>query len=201
MWIAIATTAFAECPYVDPWPSFGDAVPKARTVVVGEVTDSLGDDPPGFAVWFRLRVEQVIRGRSDQVVTFQGLHPGGELKCPDGALLRPHVGDVIAISSDGSLPSVENGYALDSEKPLPFVAVVFISGQPARNFMPRIQTMTLRQVRALVLPATDTLDRVDVPPLGNSPFEPVALAATLLTAGIAAWRIDQRRARLPSNVE
>jgi hypothetical protein len=201
VWLAMmATTAVAECTYgIDPWPSFREAVKTAKTVVVGEVVESLGNNPPELAIRYRIRVDEILRGQSPELISFERLQPGGELRCPENSYLRVTIGDVVAIASKGELPTVENGYGYDTDKPSPFVAVVYIQGEPALNYMPHMRTMTLAQVRALVLPETDA----EAAPVRAEPRripDLLALSLALGAAGAAAVALERRRTAISSNV-
>lgn len=193
-WLAIAGIALAECPGpLGRWPSFRDALPTAKTIVVGEVTERVvpWND---LALVFRLRVDEVMRGTSSDVVTIDRLLSAGLDYCGQRSPLAVHVGDVIALASDGELPTVEKGYAAGSGKAQPKVAVAFIRGQPRGALMPGIETMTLDKLRALVMPDTDTVGTADDGAgSGDLRFPILPVLAAVLTAGAAVFVLDRRR--------
>jgi hypothetical protein len=195
---AQVSSVAAECPWpLGTWPSFVHVAKTAKTVVVGEVTESLNNNPPELAIWFRVRVDDVLRGQSDEVVSFQGLANTEEPHCTENAFLRLRIHDVIAIASEDVLPTAENGYTWDSELPRPRVAVAFVRGSPEPRWMPGMEAMTFQQVRDAVLPETDAAARSTNDATGG--LSPPELALVLAGALAAALAFDRRR-RITSNV-
>lgn len=179
--LVVAGPVAAECPGpLQSWPSLAIAVPDAKVVVVGEVVESLGDNPPGLAVAFRLRIDEVLRGESLPLISFRGLQSGEPGECTLDAILRVRVGDILAIASDGQLPTLESGWTYPPTAPPPHVAVAFIRGEPALNYMPRMRTITLERVHQVVLPETATAPPSAPAVPAPDPFVPIATLAVML---------------------
>lgn len=198
--------ASAECGRLDSWPSFTKVAPSAELIVVGTVTEAIRTDPTGLAVWFRLRVDEVLRGEVlpdpvDGTVTLGGVRSGyPPVGCPSDSVVRANVGDVVAIASDGHMPSVEAQEAgiipvqESGELPpdgFPRVTVAFITGEPDRFFMPQVEELSIERVRVLALPDTG-MDEESVDP------RTVDTRMILLGLGFASLVVIvfQRRRRL-----
>lgn len=150
--VALSTTATpvaAECTQLDRWPSFTEAAPSAKRIIVGEVVESYFDDSADNAITFRMRVDEVLRGRSRRALEFRDVvRSGAPLTiCPGDSILRVRVGDILAFAFDARVAS----------SPDPVLAVAWIRGTPDDFLMPGAERLTLAEVRSLAaLPATDT---------------------------------------------
>src|SRR5687768_9800367 len=77
-----AQPAFAECMFVPPWPPITQAIPSARSVVIGDVVAGvdearLGLGPDDGPRDYALRVTRVLRGdaRPGELLDIQYLLP------------------------------------------------------------------------------------------------------------------------------
>ena len=153
--VAVAAGTSATKAACDgPVPRFTEAVDSAPTVIVGTVVaiEPRDTDPPGHASRFTLRVDHVLRGESDPVVTFDGLvqQPcAGALIVPDGAVIA------LALGGEAFSPPMEVN------------APAFIEGRSyldRPNALTQPERLTLAEVFALVgvpMPSTAT-----TPPMG-----------------------------------
>jgi hypothetical protein len=127
---------------------------------------------------FRLRVDEVLRGRSEDVLEFRDpVRSGLPLTiCPGDSVLFVQARDRIAMAFGGRYPGVDG----------PITAVAFLNHDPDSFLMPGIERLTGEQVRAIAgLPSTDTgpivVDRPESFPIG------------LLFVGlIGGWFVDRR---------
>jgi hypothetical protein len=192
--LATASPAAAECTVVDAWPSFSEAVTTAKRIVIGKVVKPY-DQPDGArrTIRFEFRVDEVLRGRSRQVIEFRhGVYSGIPLRCRD-SLLRPRVGDVLALAFDARFP----------QYPDPVLGVAFLNRNPTRwdRFtMPNIGHVSRAQVRALAAlpraPVTDVEPRV-VKPDPAVPGAPLLLIGAI--GGLAfIWRLRWSTLRSPA---
>jgi hypothetical protein len=151
-----SATVVAECTGLDPWPSFTTAVPSARSVFVGTVTDTPGDNINNR---FTLRVDEVLRGRAPAEIEFVAFKSGMPLSiCPSDSILRVRtVGDRLAFAMDARMPGV----------PRRIDAVAFIGdSRPHRFLMPEIERLPLRTVRRLAEREPDGSDARRPYPVG-----------------------------------
>jgi len=174
----------AECTQVDRWPSFRTAAPSAEVIVIGDVVANR-EDPTGYITTdFRVRVDEVIRGQSDDVLVFRdAVRSGLPLTiCPGDSVLYVHVGDRIAMAFRARSPGVDG----------PVTAVAFLNRQPDSFLMPGVERLTREEVRDIAdLPATDT--DPDAPPRPTAPTAPlVLLLSGLLGSGLAEHRLRKR---------
>jgi hypothetical protein len=182
---ATASPVAAECAFFDPWPSFRATVPTADRIVIGTVVGSYGrTSAGGHTVTFEFHVDEVVRGSSDPVIGFrEGVRSGAPVTCPD-SLLRPRVGDVLALAFDATLP----------EYPDPVLGAAFIphASQWDKMTMPGIEGITRGRVRALAAlpqaPATDVEPVIESP--GSTP--PAASLGLLGLLGGAMLLVGRR---------
>jgi len=178
--LAVPSSVAAECTQLDTWPSFRAAARSAESILVGEVVDSYLDDSADNAVWFRFRVDEVLRGRSEGSIEFrEEVRSGLPLTiCPGDSLLRVRITDRLAMAFGARFRGVDG----------PVTAVAFLNRTPDSFLMPGMERLTLRQVRAVSsLPATDT----DPPAL--SPATPPTLPLSLVILGLlGGWLADRR---------
>lgn len=162
--LVTARPAFGACD--GPIPSFREVVRSAETVIVGTVVsvDPTPDDPAGYASVFGLRVDHVLRGRSDPLVTIDHL-----ALSPCSTQLKVPMGATIALALDGHAFT----------PPMDVNAPAFVSGRSYESTQPRAlsepETATLAEVYQLVgvpLPSTATA----------TPSPPTTLAGLLLLA-------------------
>jgi hypothetical protein len=140
----------AECGLLDPWPSFTEAAPSAKRILVGRVMSSYAVDTADFAYEFQLRVDEVLRGSATSTLEFRGLTRSGlPLKlCPGDSFLRVKVGDVLAFAFEARVAGSPN----------PVLAVAWIHGSPDGFMLPGAEKLTIAQVRSLAsMPQTDAL--------------------------------------------
>jgi len=125
----------AECTQLDPWPSFRAAARSAESIVVGEVVESFLDDSADNAVWFRLRVDEVLRGRSEASIEFRKeVQSGLPLTiCPGDSVLRVRIGDRLAMAFGARFRGVDG----------PVTAVAFLNRTPDSFLMPGMERLTL----------------------------------------------------------
>lgn len=138
--------AVAECTRLDPWPSFTEAVPSAKTVFVGTVTDTPELGFPNNR--FTLRVDEVLRGDPPAVIDFYGFKSGMPLTiCPGDSVLRVRKnGERLAFAMDARLPGVRG--RID--------AVAFVGdSEPSRFMLPEMEQLPLPKVRRLAGHAAD----------------------------------------------
>jgi hypothetical protein len=170
----------AECTQLDRWPSFRAAARSAESIVVGEVVESFQDDSADEALWFRLRVDEVLRGRSESSIDFRkAVQSGLPLTiCPGDSVLRVQIGDHIAMAFGARYPGVGG----------PVTAIAFLNRKPDSFLMPGMERLTLGQVHSVAdLPATDT--DPGTPPTPTAPAAPFILVLIGLLGG---WLADRR---------
>lgn len=153
-----------------PVPSFREAVTTADSIIVGTVVSitPMPDDPPGYARSFDLRVDHVLRGRSDPIITIRDLPQSpcsGVLLVPEGATIALALG------------------ATAFEPPMDVNAPAFITGVSYLSSVGGIgppETITLEEVFALTgVPFPDT-----VAPDPSLPLVPFLIVAGLV---IMSW--------------
>jgi hypothetical protein len=182
--LASPSSVAAECTQLDRWPSFRVAARSAESIVVGEVVESFQDDSADNGLWFRLRVDEVLRGRSASSIEFRkAVQSGLPLTiCPGDSVLRVRIGDHIAMAFGARYTGVDG----------PVTAIAFLDRNPDSFLMPGMERLTLRQVHAVAdLPATDT--DPGTPPTPTAPTVPlVLLLSGLLGGGLAERRLRKR---------
>ena len=144
--VTTRATAVAECTRLDPWPSFTEAVPSAKTVFVGTVTDTPELGFPNSR--FTLRVDEVLRGDPPAVIDFYGFKSGVPLAiCPGDSVLRVREkGERLAFAMDARMPGIKGRND----------AVAFVDdSQPSRFFLPKMEQLPLTKVRRLAGHAAD----------------------------------------------
>ena len=184
-WVALlgaASPVVAECTGFDSWPSFREAARTADRIVVGEVVEAYSLDSADLVLRFKLRVVEVLRGRSGPVIEFsEPVKSGAPIKRCTDSILRVHVGDVIAFAFDARI----------AESSGPVLTVAWIRGAPDRFSMPGVERLTLKDVRMLAgAPATDTADPRDIP-ARTVPVAPLLVAGLL---GALAFLLRSRQA-------
>ena len=178
------TEVAAECTQVDRWPSFRTIAPSAKVIVVGEVLANPEDTAGYVTTGFRLRVDEVLRGRSEAVLEFrEAVTSGLPLTiCPGDSVLYVRHGDRLAMAFGGRYPEVDG----------PVTSIAFLDGEPDSFLLPGIERLTLDEVRSVAgLPPTDTR------PAGEGRAESPAVALLLvgLIGGWVAVRHLGKRAR------
>ena len=146
--------------------------------MVGDIIVSAEDGLGYVTTDFRLRVDEFLRGRSDDVLEFRGpVRSGLPLTiCPGDSVLFVQAGDRVAMAFGASYPEVDG----------PVTAVAFLNREPDAFLMPGIERLTRQQVRDIAsLPSTDTgriiIDQPESFPIG------------LLLAGlVGGWLADRR---------
>jgi hypothetical protein len=140
--------AYAECTQLSPWPSFREAAPSARTILIGTVTWT-----PGGRInnRFTLRVDEVLRGSAPSEIEIDRLHSGApEPNCPGESSLKVRRwGERLAIAYDAHLRGLRR----------PITAVAFVRpSRPSPFFLPGMERLSARDVReiAAAIPETDT---------------------------------------------
>jgi len=152
MCLATTTPALAECGgQPNQWPAFTEVAPTAQVVIVGTVHEGPFYDGRGATPVFRVHVDEVLRGTAADVVEVSGLRTGlpleGPQSCRQNAYLYAGIGHVIALAFDGRLPGVSKGVN----------SAAWIEGRPNRHSNPRVQQLTLDEVRYFAsLPDTAT---------------------------------------------
>jgi hypothetical protein len=181
--VASPNPVAAECPSVDPWPSFAHVVPRASVVVIGRVATAI-PHPRGEALGtghFTLRVLEVLRGAASRTLTLGRTMTDGPYDCiPSSLTVR--VGDEIAVAFGPDLLEGVRG---------PVSGVAFISRMPRNGEeMPGMQRLTLREIRAIAqLPQTAAPLDASVAPSSTPPM----LALAGLLGGLLGFRIRRRR--------
>jgi hypothetical protein len=181
MALVVAAPAEARAACDGPFPSFREAAPSARTIIVGTVTaiDPEADDPPGYASVFELRIDHVLKGDAAPRMTIDHLGPS-----PCSPTLFAPMGAVIALALD----------ATAFDPPLNVDAPAFIQGVSLEaRFGDRALTkpdeMTLAEVFAaagVALP--DTV--AELPP-ADIPWAPMAVGLIGLGVSILAFRVSR----------
>lgn len=182
--MVVAAPTRAECTEHDAWPSFSAVAPAVRTVVIGTVAKVQRYDSADFAIEFDVSVSDVLRGdASATTVRLAGFWPGGPRPlCGVDSILRTHLGDELALASNG-----------DPNDPRSISAVAFVSGPPDMSAMPRMETLTASEIRSILdLPPSDANE----PPILAERTQALPAPALLfiLFLGIA-FAIAYRRAR------
>jgi hypothetical protein len=184
----------AECTSLDPWPSFREAARTAETVLIGQVVESLQDDSADNSVWFRFRVDEVLRGQADAEIEIKFLVSGAPIKHCDESILRVRLNDRIGFALNARIGGVEGlvttvAWLRDGFAPTPTPAPDSEEEQleSLRDFlMPSVERLAVSEVRALAaLPATDTADPAAQEPLSS----PLPFVVVLLVAGVVASTI------------
>ena len=93
----------AECSnQSNRWPRFSDVAATARLVVVGTVVETNRRDPTEDGPIFRVLVEEVLRGESDELIEIDAVRSGrplrGERSCRRSAYLYATLGDRVALA-------------------------------------------------------------------------------------------------------
>lgn len=200
-----ANPVAAECPGLDPWPSFTDASRSARTIVLGEVVESLQDDSADNAVWFRVRVDEVLRGKATPIIEIKLLYSGVPLKFCSDSILRVRMADRIAFAFDARISGVAGpvttvAWVREGLAPTPPPA----PGSPneqvesVRDFLvPGVERLAVSEVRALAaLPATNT-EQVGAHQAALGPWP--ALATLVVAAGLLGFVVVLRRRQRPQS--
>lgn len=157
--LAAAPPVAAECTKLDRWPSFADAIPTARRVVIGEVTEDRDPNSSGYLGAFGLRIDEVLRGQGQVGAVWDVRYLTSGLAgriCPDGSYLRVLRGDVIALAFD----------AVGPDRRTRVNVVAWLRGTPDA-MQAGVGEITIAELRHLVaLPATDS----DVDPPAEPPW-------------------------------
>ena len=166
----MATPVAAECTHMDSWPSFARASQTAKQILVGEVVESYANDSADYAIRFRFRVDEVLRGPATTLLDVRDVvRSGAPVKSCTDSILRVRVGDVMAFAFDARIPGA----------PDPVLAVAWIRGRPDDFLMPGAEVLTLAKVRSLAaLPVTDAAPPGRASPAAESSV-PLLLAGTL----------------------
>ena len=188
--------AYAECTQLSPWPSFREAAPSAKTILIGTVTWT-----PGGRInnRFILRVDEVLRGSAAAEIEIERLHSGApEPKCPGGSSLRVRRwGELLAIAYDAHLPGLRRT----------ITAVAFIRpSRPSPFFLPEMERLTAHEVReiAAAMPQTDTAPPTVGTSVSVGPVQavlPWAAGAASLVLGLAAMHRRRERRFRPTDWE
>ncbi|MFV2064385.1 MAG: hypothetical protein ACC726_12880 [Chloroflexota bacterium] len=127
-----------------PFDSFKAAVPDAGTIVVGTVEPLAEGERVAI---FRLQVDEILRGDAPAAMRFIGLSGGkGRSACGDMNAVWARDGDRLALAMGAAVPGQR----------LRVRAVAFVgSSKPDRQSMPKIEQLSLRQVRRLAGKALD----------------------------------------------
>ena len=168
---------------MDRWPSFTDAAPTAKRIVIGKVDKAYLIDSADNAVEFHFAVTDVLRGLRTSAMEFRGgTYSGAPLHvCPRDSILRVRVGDVLALAFDARIAGAPNRV----------LAVAWIRGRPHPFLMPGAEKLTEQQVRGLaLLPPTDSRPSTSAPSTPG-PGEVVFIAAAVATF-ISVIRIRRR---------
>ena len=165
-------SVLAECSQLDPWPSFTQAVPTAKTVFVGTVTG----EPRGYGSVFTLRVDEVLRGNPPAVREFSGFKSGVPLSiCPRDSTLRVRkTGERLAFAMDAKLP----------DTPGRIDAVAFVGdSKPDHRATPKMERLPLSKVRKLAGHAPDG-STVKPPPYTPTGWPPDGLVTEQVEPGV-----------------
>ena len=171
-----AAPVAAECTSLDRWPSFRDAVPSARTIVIGVVVDGA---PESWLNTFSLRVDEVLRGTEPHVMKIDRLQSGLPLTvCPSDSVAYVKTGDHLALALGALAPDGKTRIN----------AVAYVQGSPDDFLMPGVERISAADIRELAgLPSTDAPAIEEPQPCG--PPVPILLAAVL---GAGAWMFRLR---------
>ena len=166
--------AEAECAQLDPWPSFTEAAPSAKTVFVGTVTEMY----PGNEARFTFRVDEVLRGNPPSVIEVDGFKSAIRLKeiCPTGSVLMVRkAGERLAFAMDGRLDGM----------PGRIDAVAFVGdSKPRRSLLLEMERLPLQKVRRLAGQAPDG-STSSLPRHADGPMS----RATLKREAPGVWRV------------
>ncbi len=183
--MARPSAALGDCSQLDPWPSFRQAAPSAKTILIGTVTWT-----PGGKInnRFTLRVDEVLRGTAPDELEVAALHSGmPEMICPgDSSLTVRRVGERLALAYGAHLPGQRRT----------ITAVAFVKpSRPHRFFLPRMERLSAAEVRAIAAapPPTDTSPSVTSPE--QSPSRRIGIGLPW-TAVVAALLVTLRRFRV-----
>jgi hypothetical protein len=168
----------AECTQLDRWPSFRNTAPSAEVIVIGDIVANREDATGYITTDFRLRVDEVLRGESDDVLEFRdAVRSGLPLTiCPGDSVLYVRVGDRLAMAFGARYPEVDGLVT----------AVAFLNREPDPFLMPGIERLTREQIRAVAdLPSTETVPIVQ----DGSQSPPIGL---LLVGLVGGWLADRR---------
>ncbi len=176
--LAVPTPAAAECGRYDPWPSFRDVAPSAKTVVSGEVVTAHRSDSADRAIIFDVRVDEVYRGDAPAVLRVDALRTGLPAYYCDQSYLRTYVGNVIALALDGRVDGFDG----------PVNTVAWLEGRPDRFSTPEVERVTEDEIRSLLeLPPSDTV--ASPAPATQLPF----ILAGPAVLGVMLWQLRRRR--------
>jgi len=137
--VANPAPTLAECTSLDPWPSFRQAAPSAKTILIGTVTWTPGGEVNNR---FTLRVDEVLRGDVPGEIEITRLHSGvPETICPGGSsLIVRDVGERLAIAYDAHVPGQRRT----------ITAVAIVKPSPRhRFFLPEMERLSVAEVRAI----------------------------------------------------
>ena len=190
----------AECTSADPWPSFTEAARSAKTIVLAEVVESLADDSADNAVWFRVRVDEVLRGKVDPLIEIKHLFSGVPLKVCNESILRVRMNDRIAFAFDARIAGVAGPVTtvawvrdglVPTPSPVPGSAAEQI--ESVRDFLvPGVERLAASEIRALAaMPATDT-DEVESDRSPSTSWLVIAVLVAFALGGVTflsrSWR-------------
>ena len=171
-WLALGVSPVAAdhgCAHT-PWPRFSELAPTARRIIVGTVVEYEHEPPPHLSdrgtyassVAFRLRVDEVLRGRARERLWVAHLTSGMPLrdsraKC---GWLSASLGDRIAIAFRGRVEGVDH----------PVTTVAWVDERPSLEKQ-GVERLTLKRVRALAGHERDgsslPVNRGITPPTGS----------------------------------
>lgn len=151
--MSFVTTAptVAECVgQPNRWPSFRAVAPTAQRIIVGTVIGGADQFDHGSHVAYRLRVEEVLKGRSSPtVVGISGLRSHvplrGSSACRADSYASARVDDRIAIAYGGRIRGVKDRVN----------AVAWIAGRPDPFHARGAERLSLRTVRRIAGHAPD----------------------------------------------
>ena len=163
-----------------PWPSFREVGPSAERIVVGTVAEDLYQPDADPTWWFRLEVEEVLRGAPVDTLEVRALKSGVPKRlatdphCDENPDLQARVGDRIAIAFDGHMGDVKR----------PVTTVAFIEGRRGEN--PGAERLTLAAVRRIAAGASDGSGLTAAKEKDGVKMR-LTLAQDVLVAGKPAW--------------
>ncbi len=103
--LAPPASSLAECLIVSRWPSFTDAAPSARRIILGTVVAGQSNATDHFV----LRVDDELRGEAQDMIEFlrfRSLAPTPQ--CPAESVLRAKVGDHLAIAYGARMKGLDH---------------------------------------------------------------------------------------------
>ena len=197
--LATSGSASAECTGPrPPWPAFTEVAPNAKRIIVGTVIEDLtGSEPVSDtgeylpSAWFRLRVDEVLRGDAPDQLVIRRLPSGVSLKrypsCGETALVSARVGDVIAIAYRGHRPG----------GPRVLNTAAWIQGTPRPDFMRDAEQLSLAHVRRLAskLPDTSSVSSSNSGPVPDYGTHALLVTVAILTGLFVAARFRPRSGR------